>query len=166
MNPLVPPETDGTEIDLVLTWAEVYAGVRRELRIAAEPIVVNVPPGVDDGMMLRLRGKGPPVWPGGPPTDLYVKLIVTPDPRFERNGTDVTVRASAPASLLRDGGALRVEGPDGPVDVAVPAGTRSGTALRVAGRGLPDVRAPGARGALLVVVEVPGLWAKIQGWRP
>src|SRR5690606_38108845 len=55
-------------------------------------VKVRIPPGVDDGQRIRLKGRGAPGRNGGPPGDLYVTVRVDPHPYFGRKGNDLTLR--------------------------------------------------------------------------
>ena len=57
---------------------------------------VDVPAGIEDGQRIRVSGRGHAGEHGGPPGDLYLLVSVTPDPRFERHGTDLVTRLDVP----------------------------------------------------------------------
>ena len=112
---------------------------------------VRVPPGVDDGQRIRLKGRGGAGHNGGPAGDLYVVVSVTPDALFGRNGKDLTLTVPVTFSEAALGASVKVPTLDEPVTLRLPAGTRSGRVFRVRGRGAPT--SSGA-GDLLVTVEV------------
>jgi molecular chaperone DnaJ len=115
---------------------------------------VRIPPGIDEGMMIRLSAQGEANANGGPPGDLLIRPHIRSHPMFERHGDNLyTVRAvTFPDAAL--GRKLRVQGLDGEtLQITVPAGTQSGTALRLSGKGMPKVGEIG-KGDLFVVVEV------------
>ena len=114
---------------------------------------VRIPPGVEDGQLIRLPGRGEPGRNGGPPGDLFVAVGVGAHPVFGRSGRNltVTVPVTYPEAVL--GAEVKVPTLDGaPVTVRIPPGTPSGRTLRVRGQGVPGPR--GGRGDLLVTVEV------------
>ncbi len=119
-------------------------------------ITVRVPAGVDSGTRLRLRGEGESGVHGGPPGDLYVVISVEADHTFRRQGQDLvhTCRISFPQAAL--GVRLEVPSLDGPVTLAIPKATQSGTVLRLPGKGMPYL-GQSRRGDLLVevIVETP-----------
>lgn len=123
-------------------------GVERRER----QVKVRVPPGVDDGQRIRVKGRGEPGRNGGPPGDLYVTVRVAPHPLFGRRGHDLTLTAPVTFAEAVLGATITVPGLDGPVSLRLPPGTRSGRVLRVRGRGLP--RPSGGRGDLLVTIDV------------
>lgn len=117
-------------------------------------VKVKIPPGVDDGKRIRVAGRGDPGQHGGPAGDLFVTVHVSPDQRFGRKGRHLTVSVpvSYPEAVL--GTTVKVPTLDGSVTLKVPAGTRPGRILRVAGRGIPASKANPTPGDLLVEVSV------------
>jgi len=120
-------------------------------------VKVRIPPGVDDGQRIRVKGRGMPGQGAAASSgDLYVVVRVARDPRFGRRGRNLTVSVpiSFPEAAL--GTTATVPTLDGPVTVRVPAGTAPGTQLRVKGRGVPaGAGRNGAKpGDLLVRVDV------------
>jgi molecular chaperone DnaJ len=117
-------------------------------------IKVQVPAGVEDGMLLRLTGQGDPSPQGGAPGDLLVRILVSPHPRLKRDGANLyaVVAVSFPDAAL--GTKVTVPCLNGDnVRVTVPPGTQSGTALCARGKGMPRLHGKG-KGDLFVVVEV------------
>ncbi|WP_428115853.1 DnaJ C-terminal domain-containing protein [Candidatus Poriferisodalis sp.] len=116
------------------------------------PVKVRIPSGVEDGVRIRLAGKGAPGSGGGPNGDLFVIVDVTLDPEFGRDGhhLTVTVPITYPEAVL--GADVKVLAYDGgAVTLRIPAGTPSGKTFRVRGRGVTTRR---GTGDLLVTVEI------------
>jgi molecular chaperone DnaJ len=123
-------------------------------RFLPHTLKVKVPPGVDDGMMIRLPGQGEANANGGPPGDLLIRPHIRRHPIFERHGDALYMIQSVTFPDAALGKKLRVTGLSGEtLHVTVPAGTQSGTALRLNGKGMPKVGETG-KGDLFVVVEV------------
>jgi len=103
-------------------------------------LTVNIPPGVDDGSRIRVAGKGEGGLRGGTTGDLYVYLTIAAHPVFKRQGreTFVDVPVSFPQAAL--GATIDVPSLDGPVELTLPAGTQTGTTLRLRGYGMPSLR--------------------------
>ena len=119
-------------------------------------IKVDVPPGVESGMWLQLRGQGEPGDPGGPRGNLRIQILVRKHPFFERNRNDLVcqVPISFPQAAL--GADIQVPTLDGPERLHVPKGTQSGDILRIKSRGMPDISGRGRGDELVeVVVETP-----------
>jgi molecular chaperone DnaJ len=115
-------------------------------------VTVKIPKGVDDRARIRIRGKGGPGTGGGPSGDLYIEVRVAAHPVFGRRHRDLTIDVPVSYSEATLGAAIEVPTLDGTVKVKVPAGTRSGTTLRVRGKGISADN--GAAGDLLVTVAV------------
>jgi len=119
-------------------------------------IAINIPPGVDSGSRLRLKGLGSAGVAGGELGDLYIVVQVTPHERFTRKEDDllctVTVRFTAAAL----GGTVKVHTLSGEETLKIPPGTQPGTTFRIAGKGIPHLRGSG-QGDLFckVHIEVP-----------
>jgi len=118
-------------------------------------MTINVPPGVDDGMQLPFGGEGEGGANGGPSGDLYIFFHVKDHPRFQRQGRDL--HTEVPLSYAQAALGDEVEVPTVGGDkgtITVPEGTQTGTAFRLRGLGMPDVRNPNVRGDLHVSVRV------------
>jgi molecular chaperone DnaJ len=113
----------------------------------------EVPPGVDHGARLHLSGEGGSGVHGGRPGDLYVRLLVEDDPRFEREGTTLYGRVDISFVQAVVGADVTFENIDGDVKFKVPAGTAPGTQLTQRGAGLPPLHG-GRRGDLVVTVNI------------
>jgi molecular chaperone DnaJ len=120
--------------------------VRRE-----QEIRVMVPAGVDDGEMIRMPQMGEAT-SSGAAGDLYVKLHVRPDPRFSREGNNLSTTLSVKLSDALLGGSYTIPTLDGDEKIQVPAGVAHGELIRVRGRGVPHGR--GNRGDLLVKIDI------------
>lgn len=121
--------------------------VRTERRI-----VIPVPPGVENGTRIRLRGQGQPSRPGGPSGDLIITFQVQQDRFFRREGLDIV--ADVPINLAQAtlGTRLRVRTLDGKkVLLRIPPGTQPGRKFRIKGQGIEK---NGRRGDQLVGIQV------------
>src|SRR5262249_5555582 len=117
---------------------------------------VDVPPGVESGMLLQVRGQGEPGDPGAPRGNLKIQVIVRKHPFFERNRNDLFCQVPISFSQAALGAEIEVPTLDGPDRLHVPRGTQSGDVLRLKGRGMPDVGGRGRGDELVeIVVETP-----------
>ena len=120
-------------------------------------LTVKVPPGVDDGMQIRLSGEGEPSPNKGPNGDLYVVIGVRPHEFFKRRENDIILELSINVAQAALGDAIEVPTVDGLVELSVPAGTQSGKVMRLRDKGVPRLRRDGStsgRGDQLVVLSV------------
>ncbi len=117
-------------------------------------LTVSVPPGVDNDTTLRLSGEGEAGEPGGPPGDLYVVFRVRKHPLFVRQGQDLHCEVPVTFSQAALGSSIEVPTPEGKVVAHnLKRGTQSGEEVRIAGRGMPNLRG-GRPGDLVVHVRV------------
>jgi len=120
-------------------------------------IRVRIPPGVETGQRLKVRGRGNGGYQEGEPGDLFVVVHVKDHPVFRRQGTELLcdVRVSFYDAAL--GAEIEVPTIDGPARINLPPGVQSGKLFRLKGRGMPEVGGKRMRGDLHVriVVETP-----------
>ena len=114
---------------------------------------IDVPEGTTDGQTLRLKGQGMPGAKGRPAGDAYVEIHVDPHPFFEPRDNDIHVELPVTLTEAVLGGKIKVPTVGGPVMLNVPAGSNTGTSLRLKGRGLLD-RKSGQRGDQYVKLKV------------
>lgn len=116
-----------------------------------EEVAVSVPPGIENGQVVRLAQMGEAIT-GGKPGDLYVKLHVAPDQRFRREGyhllTDLPIKVTD--ALL--GAEYTVETLEGPHALTIPPLKSIDELVRVKGKGVP--MGSGKRGDLIVRLRV------------
>ncbi len=101
---------------------------------------VNIPAGIDDGMRIRLSGKGEPGLNGGPAGDLYVEIHIKPHNIFQRDGDDLHCELTIPFTTAALGGDVEVPTLDGRGEITIPEGTQSGKTFRLRGKGIRGVR--------------------------
>ncbi len=117
-------------------------------------IKVTVPPGVENGNKLRVRGEGDAGPNGGPAGDLYIFLKVKDDPVFRREGPEIYSEAKISYLDAILGASIKCPVVDGEVTIKVPAGTQPGQVMRLKGNGAPRLGNPEARGDHYVTMEV------------
>jgi molecular chaperone DnaJ len=130
--------------------------VTRDLEIA-------VPPGVYTGLRLTLRGEGEAGDPGAPRGDLICEIRVHDHPLFQREGDHLICRVPITFSQAALGAEIQVPTLAGPITHSIKAGIQSGEAVRIPGKGMPNVRG-GPRGDLhaVLTVETPKQLTKRQ----
>ncbi len=116
---------------------------------------VDIPAGVDEGNRIRLAGEGEAGVRGAPAGDLYIFLHVKRHRIFERDGTTLFCRAPVSFTTAALGGEIEVPGLDREtVTIRIPPGIQSGKQLRHRGAGMPALNARGARGDMVVQIDV------------
>ncbi len=140
----------GTEVALELTVREI-AKDGRVVR-APKSIRARIPPGVTDGQKLRLRGKGGAGINGGRDGDLYLNIALRPHPLFRASGHDLYLDVPVAPWEAALGAEIEIPTLAGRVALKIPAGSKAGQRLRLAGKGLPNPH--GTAGNLYAVLSV------------
>lgn len=136
---------------------EVCPACRGEGRGSSpERLRIKVPPGVEDGMRLKLKGKGDEGVDGGGAGDLIVGVRIKRHPIFQRRGQDITFDFPINFVQAALGAEVAIPTLDGKGKLKVPAGIQSGTVLRLKGMGMHKL-GKRARGdaQVRVLVETP-----------
>jgi len=154
------------EYSLSLDFLQAAAGVTTTIQVQrptgkggfkTETIDVKIPPGVSDGSRIRVRGKGGPGVGRGPAGDLYIVTRVLEHRYFRRVGWDVYIDLPVTVGEAMLGAKVEIPTLDGPAVLRIPAGTSSGTRLRLKDKGVlnPKTSKRGDHYAVVKIV-VPG----------
>ena len=120
-------------------------------------VTVQVPPGVGDGMRIRMPSQGEVGPGGGPAGDLYIEVSEERHDYFTRDGVDLHCHVELPMPAAALGATLPQRTLEGDEDLTIDAGTQPGTVITLRGKGMPRLRSSGrtdGRGDLLVHLEV------------
>jgi curved DNA-binding protein len=149
-----PQQGQNYEQPVEITLQEAYHGTTRVLQKDGQRLEIKIPAGARTGTRVRMSGQGGQGVAGGQAGDLYLRVEVLPDPRFERKGADLYTTVPADLYTLVLGGEVRVPTMTGEAVLTVPAGTQSGRAFRLRGKGMPRLRQPDQHGDIYAKVEV------------
>ncbi len=116
-----------------------------------QEIKVTIPPGVEDGEMVRLSGMGEAL-SHGVAGDLYIKIHVRDHSTFKKEGNNLTMTLPVKLSEALLGGEQTIKTLDGEITIKIPEGVGFGEILRVKGKGVPHDK--GKRGDLLVKIQI------------
>lgn len=149
---------------VVLTFEEAVFGTTKVVPADGKDLKVKIPAGIDDGMSIRINGKGGAAPKGGQRGDLYVFIRVKPHKHLTREGNIILSERTISMVDAALGTEVDVETVDGNVRMKVPAGTQSGTPFKLSGHGVPLMRSDGDRGPHIVtiIVETPKNLTKRQ----
>ena len=145
------------QTSVTLTFEEAIFGTTKTINADGKDLKVKIPAGIDDGMSIRLAGKGGPAPEGATERgDLYVRVRVKPHKTLTREGVIILSEQKIDMVDAALGCEIDVETVDGKITMKVPAGTQSGTPFKLSGHGVP-YRADGDRGPhiVTVIVETP-----------
>jgi len=141
-------QQQGYQQEVQISFKEAYEGTTRQLQTNERKLQVRIPAGVKTGSKVRVAGAGPEG------LDLYLIVNINDDDRFERDGQDLTTTSTLSVFTLILGGETEVDTPAGKIKLGIPPGTQTDQIFRLAGRGMPHLKSPAAKGDLFVKLKV------------
>ena len=164
-GPAAAPPAKGQDLThkISISFIEAALGTTATVKLRAtdqagkaktQTIEAKVPPGVDDGSKIRIRGKGHPSPTGGNPGDLYLQINVQPHPHLWREDRDVYVELPVTFTEAALGASLEVPTLQTPTTVTVPPGVSSGQKLRLRNKGIPPGKKSQQPGHQYVVIKI------------
>lgn len=142
------------EQEVEITLEEAYHGTTRLLQKDGQRLEVSIPAGAKTGTRVRMSGQGGPGSAGAPSGDLYLRVKVQPDPRFERKDNDLYTTVPVDLFTMVLGGEVQVPTLSGHAVLTIPAGTQNGRTFRLRGKGMPSLRNSKQKGDLYAQVRV------------
>jgi DnaJ-class molecular chaperone len=122
---------------LEIDFLEAVNGAKKRITLPdGGTLDVTIPGGVQQGQVMRLKGKGMPGMGGAEPGDALVEILVRPHPVFTREGDDILVEVPITFDEAVLGGKVEVPTITGNVFATVPPGSNTGKTLRLKGRGI------------------------------
>lgn len=122
---------------LTIDFLDAVTGATKRLALPeGKGLDVRIPPGIEDGQTMRLKGQGSPGRNGGPAGDALIEIHINPHRYFRREGRDIHVDLPISLSEAVLGGKITVPTPSGSVAMTVPKRSDTGTVLRLRGRGV------------------------------
>ncbi|WP_137655134.1 DnaJ C-terminal domain-containing protein [Bifidobacterium moukalabense] len=158
-----PEDGEDRNSKINLTFRQAVKGATVSLSAGGKKFKTHIPAGVKDGQKIRLAGKGKPGRNGGKNGDLYLQISVAEDPKFTMRKRDIVMDLPITVGQAVAGAKVSARDIDGnEVTFKVPAGSSSGTEVRISGKGVAN---PRSNGDLIGRVEIripdkPGLAVK------
>lgn len=140
------------EQEVTISLQEAYNGSTRLIEADGHRLEVKTPPGAKTGTRVRVANAIPVG--NGQKGDLYLKIQVADDPRFERQGNDLYTDVPVDLYTAVLGGEATVPTLSGNVVLKIPPGTQPGQTFRLAGRGMPHIKNPQQKGDLFARAKV------------
>jgi len=153
---------NGASKDLHLRY-QVMNRENGQVEIKERDVMVDTPPGIDNGMNLRLSGEGAEGDPGAPRGNLLVQVLVDEDNHFIRDGANVHTEAPISITQAILGGTVDVKTLNGEVEVKVPQGCQPDTKLMLRGKGIQKLHgASKGNHVVHLMIEIPKKFTKRQ----
>jgi DnaJ-class molecular chaperone len=163
----------GADLNFKLTieFLEAVNGGKKRISLPeGDSLDLTIPPGMESGKVLRLKGRGGPAMGAGESGDALVEISINPHPYFVRKGNDIHVTIPVTIGEAVLGGRIKVPTPTGSVMLSVPKGSNSGTVLRLKGKGVAHQDKQGDELATLQVMlprkSDAALETFLSGWEP
>lgn len=139
---------------LSVPFLDAVTGATRRLTLPDGAILdVRIPPGIEDGQALRLKGKGRPGRADGPPGDALIEISIERHRLFRRDADNIEFELPVTLREAVLGAQVMVPTPTGTVRMTIPEKSDTGRKLRLRGRGIP-AHAGRAAGDLFVILRV------------
>jgi len=142
---------------LQLDLKDVYSTHKRTLTVNNKNIRINIPAGVENGQVIKIKGHGGKGTNGGPNGDLYIEFSVINNTQFRRDGNNLYVAVDLDLYKALLGGEIMVNTFDGKVKLTVKPETQNGTKVKLKGKGFPKYKKEGQFGDLYVTytIDIP-----------
>jgi DnaJ-class molecular chaperone len=149
-----PARGQDVRYTLEVDFVDAVTGTRRRVTMPGGSVLdLNVPEGVTDGQVLRLKGKGAPHPRGGEPGDALIEIKVKAHAAFKRQGDDILLELPVTIDEAVLGAKIEVPTVTGRVQLSIPKATSSGRVFRLKGKGVHNP-ATGTTGDQLVSVRI------------
>ena len=151
--------------EMEISLPEAYSGSTRTINVNGQQLRIKIKPGVAEGQVLKLAGKGGQGAKGAN-GDLYITIKIAPDPVYKRKGNDLHKDEHIDLFTALLGGEKVIHTLDGDIKMNIPAETQNGTVLRIKNKGFPLYDNPETFGNLYLKIKVDlpkGLTEKEKG---
>ena len=139
--------------EMEISLPEAYSGASRIINVNGQQLRIKVKPGVAEGQVLKLAGKGAP-GARGVNGDLYITIKIAPDAIYKRKSNDLHKDEHIDLFTALLGGEMHIHTLDGDIKMNIPAETQNGTVLRVKNKGFPLYDSPETFGNLYLKIKV------------
>jgi len=139
--------------EMEISLPEAYSGTSRIINVNGQQLRIKVKPGIVDGQVLKLAGKGGP-GARGANGDLYITIRIAPDATYKRKGNDLHKDEHIDLFTALLGGEMHIHTLDGDIKMNIPAETQNGTVLRVKNKGFPIYDQPETFGNLYLKIKI------------
>ena len=133
-----------------------------QLREVKKSLKVKIPPGVQDGERIRLKGQGGPGHGAADSGDLYLHIRLVPHPLFDVEGHNLVINVPLAPWEAALGTKVTVPTLSGKINMTIAPNSQAGQRLRIKGKGLATKTGRGDLFALLKIVMPPSANSKVS----
>lgn len=152
-----PARGNDVQARMEVSLEDAYNGGTRQVEVNGSRLNIKLKPGLQEGQVIRLKGKGMSGRKGGANGDLLITIQLTGNTPFELKGKDLHTKLPVELYTAVLGGKITIPALGGPVAMNIPAGTDTGKVFRLKGKGMPYYDKPDEHGDLYVelLVHIP-----------
>jgi len=129
------------DVAVTVSLEEAFSGAKRLLNLpsrgTSRRIEVTVPPGVETGSRVHVSLDNE--------ADLFLKITVSSNSRFERKGSDLYMDIDVPFEDAILGGEAEVQTMKSKIQLKIPSESQAGQSIRLRGQGMPKLTVPRIR---------------------
>ena len=140
------------ESKISISLEEAYTGLQPILRLEKQRIKIRIKPGIKDGQILKIPGKGGTARGGR--GDLLLTINIKKHPVFERKGNDLYAKINIDLYTAILGGKAMVHTLKGKMNVNIPPYAQNDQILKLKGLGMPDYKNPQRFGHLFIILKI------------
>lgn len=140
------------ELDLDLK--DAYRTHQRVLTVNGDNIRLTIPAGVEDGQVIKIKGKGGKGLNGGPNGDLYITFVINNQTSFVRDKSTLYKQVDLDLYTALLGGEITTDTFDSKVKLKITPGTQNGDKVKLKGKGFPVYKKEGAFGDLIITYHI------------
>ncbi|MGZ0015375.1 DnaJ C-terminal domain-containing protein [Yeosuana sp. AK3] len=140
--------------ELQLNLTDVYQTHKQELTVNGNKIRLTIPAGVENGQIIKIKGKGGHGINGGPNGDLYIKFNINNHTQFKRDGDNLYFNADLDLYTAILGGETTIDTFNGRVKLNVKPETQNATKVKLKGKGFPIYKNEGQFGDLIITYNI------------
>ena len=139
---------------LHLNLKDVYISQKQVLTVNSKKIRLTIPAGVENGQVIKIKGKGGQGINGGPNGDLYIKFVINNHTQFKREGNNLyeNVDLDLYTSIL--GGEITVDTFNSKVKLKIKPETKNKSKVKLKGKGFPIYKTKGKFGDLIITFHI------------
>ncbi|MEM7454590.1 MAG: DnaJ C-terminal domain-containing protein [Planctomycetota bacterium] len=154
-SPPGPRKGENLEQEITVAFGTSVLGGEHQVSVdranKVETIAIKIPPGIESGKKIRVRGQGRRGFEGGERGDLMIRVKVAPHPVYTRSGLNLKVTVPITLKEAVEGAKVDLPTPHGTISMTVPAGTASGKSLRLKNMG---IKTPQAGGDIIATLQI------------
>ena len=142
------------QAETTISLEEAFHGTSRQVNLGDQKLSLKLKPGIAEGQVLRMQGKGGKGANGAADGDLFITVHVAPHSHYERRGDDLHFEQPLDVFTAMLGGKVTVQAMDKSLSITIPAGTDSGKVFRLKGMGMPKYADANLRGDAYVKLNI------------